>query len=316
MDEKPARPSPEPPLALPASDGKGRLFGIGLILLALSCFAILDTAAKWLTSHIPTLEGVWARYAGHFTLSFLVINPWTTPGLLKTRRPWLQIVRSALLFGATFFNFVALRYLQLDQTASLMFTMPFFVALLAGPLLGEWIGLRRWIAILAGFAGVLLITRPGAGGIHPAAILVLIGSACYALYNMLTRVLASHDSTPTTLFYTALVGFIAASLPLPFVWTAPADPWVIGAMVTVGVFGWIGHWLLINAHRYAPAATLAPFVYFQIVWMALAGFLVFGDVPNGWTIAGVAVVIASGLYLLNRERKMHAEASLKAQAGE
>ncbi len=304
------------PRALPASTGKSRLFGIGLILLALFCFAILDTAAKWLTSHVPTLEGVWARYAGHFALSFLVINPWTTPGVLKTRRPWLQIGRSALLFGATFFNFVALRYLQLDQTAALMFTMPFFVALFAGPLLGEWIGWRRWIAIIVGFAGVILITRPGAGGIHPAAILSLIGSIFYALYNISTRVLASHDSTPTTLFYTALVGFLVASGPLPLVWTTPTEPWVIGAMVTVGVFGWIGHWLLINAHRYAPAPVLAPFVYFQIVWMVAAGFLVFGDVPSGWTLAGVAIVVASGLYLLNRERKMHAEASIKAQTGE
>jgi drug/metabolite transporter (DMT)-like permease len=315
MDAK-QQPSDAGPRALPAADARSRLIGIGLILLALSCFAVLDTAAKWLTSHIPTLEGVWARYTGHFLLSFALFNPWTTPGLVKTRRPWLQVGRSALLFGATFFNFVALRYLQLDQTAALMFTMPFFVALFAGPLLGEWIGTRRWIAIIVGFCGVLLITQPGAGGIHPAAILVLIGSICYALYNMSTRALAAHDSTATTLFYTALVGFIAASLPLPLVWTTPTDPWVIGAMVTVGVFGWIGHWLLISAHKYAPAATLAPFVYFQIVWMALSGFLVFGDVPSGWTIAGVAVVIASGLYLLNRERKMHAEASLKAQAGE
>jgi len=301
---------------LPASNARSRLIGIGLIFLALMCFATLDTAAKWLTSHIPILEGVWARYAGHFGLSLLVFNPWTTPGLTKTSRPWLQIGRSALLFGATFLNFVALRYLQLDQTGALMFTMPFFVALFAGPLLGEWIGLRRWIAILVGFSGVVLITRPGMGGIHPAALLSLAGSICYALYNISTRVLASHDSTQTTLFYTALVGFLAASIPLPLVWTTPSDPWVIVAMVAVGAFGWIGHWLLIVAHRYAPAPVLAPFVYFQIVWMATAGFLVFGQLPSAWTLAGVAVVIASGLYLLNRERKMHAESSIRAQTGE
>jgi len=301
---------------LPASTARSRLIGIGLILLALFCFAILDTSAKWLTGKLTTVEIVWARYAGAFLLSFVVVNPWTAPGLMRTNRPWLQIIRSALLFASTFLNFVALRYLQLDQTSSLMFSMPFFVALLAGPLLGEWIGLRRWIAVVVGFAGVLIITRPGLGGIHPAALLSLIGSVSYALYNILTRVLAAHDSTATTLFYTALVGFIAASIPLPAFWTMPTDPWVIFAMLVVGAFGWIGHWFLIIAHRYAPAPVLAPFVYFQIVWMATAGFLVFGDVPSSWTLAGVAVVIASGLYLLNRERKMHAEQSLKAQTGD
>lgn len=284
--------------------------------LALVCFCILDTSAKWLNHHISTLEVLWARYAGHFVISLIFVNPWTTPGLLSTQRPWLQIFRSLLLVGSSITNFIALRYLQLDQTMAIIFTTPFFVALCAGPMLGEWIGPRRWAAILFGFAGVLLVTRPGAGGIHPAAFLSLIGAICYALYNLTTRILASYDSTATTAFYSALVGVVVSTIPLPWFWSAPSEHLVISAMVWVGALGWIGHLFLIMAHRRVPAAILAPFIYTQIIWMIIAGYLVFGDVPNHWTLAGVAVVIGSGLYLLYREREQKAEASLKAQTGE
>jgi drug/metabolite transporter (DMT)-like permease len=244
----------------------------------------------------------------HFVVSMLIVNPWTLPGLLATKKPWLQIGRSTLLFASTAFNFVALHYLQLDQTATIAFTAPFFIALLAGPLLGEWIHWRRWTAIIVGFCGVLLVMRPGAGeGIHPIFILSLLSTICYAFYNLSTRFLAGYDTTGTTMFYTALVGFIAASIPLPYVWITPTDPLVIAGMVAVGTFGFVGHLFLVLAHRYAPAAVLAPFTYTQIVWYVAGGFLVFGDVPTGYTLAGAAVVIASGLYLLYRERKVKGE---------
>lgn len=306
-----------PPDTIPAAnDPRARLIGIALICGALVCFACLDTTAKWLSQHINTLEIVWARYAGHFLISLVFINPWTLPGFAKTTRPRLQIIRSCLLFASTVFNFFALRYLQLDQASVIAFMTPFIIAIFAGPLLGEWIGWRRWVAIIVGFLGVIVIARPGAGGIHPAAILSIMSCIVYALYNITTRMLASHDSTATTMFYSSLVGFITASIPLPFVWTAPGDPWIIFGMVMTGVFGLLGHMLLIIAHRYAPAAILAPFIYTQIIWYAAGGFLVFGDVPNAFTLAGAAIIISSGLYLLYRERKLKAEAALKAQTGE
>ena len=295
----------EPLDQLPAADDvRARLLGIGLMCAALFFFACLDTIAKWLTTSLPILEVVWARYASHFFISLLVVNPWTMPGLMKTQRPWLQIGRSALLFASTACNFVALRYLQLDQTATISFTTPFIIALLAGPLLGEWIHWRRWLAIIVGFCGVLLVTRPGFGGIHPAAIFSLISMICYALYNLMTRFLAGQDTTGTTAFYTALVGFLAASVPLPAVWVTPTEPLVIVGMIAVGAFGWIGHLFLIVAHRYAPAPVLAPYIYTQLIWYVAGGFLVFGELPNGFTLAGAAIVTASGLYLLYRERKV------------
>jgi drug/metabolite transporter (DMT)-like permease len=280
------------------------LVGIALMCLAVMSFALTDTTAKWLSAHINVLIVVWARYVIHFALSLVVFNPWTVPGLMRTQRPGLQIVRSALLFATTALNFTSLQFLQLDQTVSIMFSIPFFVALFAGPLLGERVGLERWLAIIVGFAGILLVVRPGAGGIHPAAILSLVAAATYALYSITTRMLARTDASKTTLFYTALVGSVVASIPLPFVWETPRDPVVIGAMLGLGAVAGAGHFVLILAHARAPAATLAPYIYTQILSMIALGWLVFGQVPSLWTLAGAAIVIASGAYLLVRDAQM------------
>lgn len=182
--------------------------------------------------------------------------------------------------------------------------------MLAGPILGEWLGWRRWAAICFGFVGVLLVTRPGAGGIHPAALLSLGGALCYAFYGIMTRALSRTDSNETTLFYSNLVGAVAMLPVLPFVWTAPSDPLLIALMIVMGVFASLGHYLLIIAHRLAPASILSPFIYTQLVSTIALGYFVFGDVPNHWTMAGAATVIASGLYLIHRERKRHVTPSL------
>lgn len=297
------------PLGSATPVGRSALAGIGLMCLAVWSFALTDATAKWLSGHINVLMVVWARYAIQFVVSLLVFNPWSVPGLLRTTRPWLQLGRSALLYTTTALNFAALQYLQLDQTVSIMFSTPFFVALMAGPLLGEWVGARRWIAILVGFAGILLVVRPGAGGMHPAAFLSLGAAATYALYSITTRMLAPHDPSPTTLFYSALVGTIAATLPLPFVWETPHEPLVYGGMLFLGVIAGAGHFVLILAHARAPAATLAPFIYTQIIAMVALGWFLFGQVPSLWTLAGAAVVISSGIYLILRERKLHRRAS-------
>jgi len=271
---------------------------------AVVLFACNDAAAKYLNTHMHTVQVVWARYMAAFALAIVLLNPTGNPQVMRTRRPWLQLGRSALLLGSTVLNFFALRYLQLDEAVSIIFCTPFIVAALGGPMLGEWIGWRRWTAIVVGFAGILLVTRPGSGGIHPAALLVVVAAICYALYSILTRVLTRSDSDATTNFYSNLVGAAAITVAVPFYWSAQSDPLVIALMCSMGLFSGLGHFLLIRAHRLAPAGVLAPFIYTEIVWMIALGFLVFGDVPNRWTLAGAAVVIVSGLYLLYRERVM------------
>lgn len=286
-----------------AHERRQRLTGILLMMGAVASFACLDSTAKYLTAHMDTVQIVWARYTSAFVLAFIFINPFSHPGLMRTTRRGLQMGRSLLLLLSTVFNFIAVRYLQLDQTTSIMFMTPFLVALLAGPMLGEWVGARRWAAILVGFSGVLVVTRPGFGGIHPAALFCVAGSVCYAVYSITTRLLARTDSSETTLFYSNLVGFAAMSFILPPFWSTPTDPLVIILMIALGAFGSFGHFLLILAHRLAPAAILAPFVYTQLVWMIALGYIVFADVPAAWTLAGAAIVISSGLYLLYREHR-------------
>jgi drug/metabolite transporter (DMT)-like permease len=280
-----------------------RLSGIALMCGAVACFAFLDTSAKYLSPQMPTSQIVAARYISAFFLALILINPITHPRLLVTRRPVLQIVRSFLMLGSTVLNFVALRYLQLDQTSSIMFSTPFLVAIMAGPLLGESLDWRRWAAIGVGFAGVLLVTRPGAGGIHPAALLSFGGALCYAVYGITTRALSRTDSNETTLFYSNLVGVVVMLPVLPFIWTPPADVLSVVLMVVMGAFASLGHFLLIVGHRRAPASVLSPFIYSQMIWMIGLGYFVFGDVPNHWTLAGAAVVVASGLYLIQREHR-------------
>jgi len=224
--------------------------------------------------------------------------------LLRTRSPKLQIARSVLLVASSALNFLALRWLQLDEALSIIFTFPFIVAIASGPLLGEWIGWRRWCAIGFGFGGVLLITRPGFGGMHPAALLSLAATICYGFYAVITRIVSRVDSNQTSLFYANCIGALVMLPVIPFVWQAPSN-WAIALlMIATGVLGSLGHFFLIAGHRLAPASVLSPFVYTQLIWVVILGYLVFDHVPTGWTMAGAAMVIASGLYLLHRERRV------------
>jgi drug/metabolite transporter (DMT)-like permease len=203
----------------------------------------------------------------------------------------------------TALNFWALQYLQLAETGAIQFSVPILIALFAAPLLKERLDAARWIAIVAGFAGVLVILRPGMQGFHPALLIALANAALYALFNLLTRHLAAYDSAETTQFISGIVATLAA---MPFalaVWQSPVS-WVEWAVAAaIGIAGGLGHYFLALAHRYAPASVLAPFLYQQILWMVLFGFLVFGDLPDAPVVAGCAIVIASGAYLLHREKR-------------
>jgi drug/metabolite transporter (DMT)-like permease len=287
-----------------AHQRRQRLTGIALMCAAVALFACLDTTAKYLNTQMDSLQIAWARYTSAFVLTLFVSNPLTQPGLLRSGAMKLQIIRSVLLVLATIGNFLALRWMQLDEVLSIIFTFPFIVAIVSGPLLGEWIGWRRWCAIGVGFGGVLLITRPGFTGVHPAALFSLGATISYGFYAVITRIVARTDSNQTSLFYANLIGTLIMLPVLPFVWQTPSS-WVIVLMLLgIGVLGSIGHLCLIAGHRMAPASVLSPFIYTQLIWVVILGYVVFDHVPTGWTMAGAAIVIASGLYLLYRERKL------------
>ena len=272
------------------------------MVAAFLLFTFLDTAAKLLAEEMNSLQIVWARFIGHAVLVVVVLMPSKGTRVFASSNLRLQIIRSIFLLISTIFNFFALRYLQLATTSSIMFTVPLLVAALSVPLLGEHVGWRRWTAIAVGFAGVLIIVRPGGAELHWAVGLSLCNVVAVALYQITTRKLAARDHSDTTSLYSPMVGAIILLPLLPFVWEAPSGPLAWLLLCSMGVFGGIGHWLLIIAHRYAPASLLAPLSYTSILWMTTSGYLVFGHLPDGWTVVGAAVVIASGLYVFHRER--------------
>jgi drug/metabolite transporter (DMT)-like permease len=286
---------------LKTDTARNRLIGIGIISITFLSFAILDTSAKWLVATLPVMQVVWLRFLFHVIFSALLLGPRSGLSLVRTRRPGLQLLRSMMLPAMTALNFWALQYLQLAETGAIQFAVPILIAVF-GALLGERLDRGRWIAVMVGFVGVMLIVRPGTEGFHPALLLSLGNAVLYALFNLLTRKLVGTESPEATQFLSAL-GAAVVFAPLAFaVWRDPASTSDWAIVMLAGLSGGAGHYLLAVAHRYAPATVLAPFMYQQILWMSLLGYLVFGDVPGPAVVAGTLVVVASGLYLLYRER--------------
>jgi len=302
---------PTPPSPLPSRiplKALLALFGSTIV------FACLDTTAKAVSYHLPVIEVSWFRYFINLVMASVVLNPISSPGAWRFRRPGMQILRSLLLTAMTLANFSALHYLQVAEVTSIGFLSPMVITLLSVLFLHETIGIRRVVAILAGFSGVLLITQPGFGTFHPAMLLALASMLSGAIYTLVTRHLATRVDPGSLVISLAAVPSLLLVPPLLVVWQTPASLLVWGMLIFMGAAGGFGHFLVMTAHRFASAAALAPYGYIQLVWTVISGYLVFADVPSVWTIAGAGVVIASGLYLLHRERVVHARA-LAAAAG-
>jgi drug/metabolite transporter (DMT)-like permease len=287
---------------LQADSARNRLTGIALVSLTYLIFTLLDGSAKWLVGSVPVIVVVWLRFLTHAVFASALLLPLRGKKLIATNHWRWHIVRGAMFCAMTGINFWALQYLQLAVTSSIFFVVPIVIALVAAPMLGEKLDAGRWAAILVGFAGVLVIVRPGTEDFHPAMLLSLVNAVLYALFNLSTRQLAAYD-TPETIQY--LPAVVASLLLAPFAvagWQSPAGwlEWTV--LCLLGVFGGLGHYLLALAHRYAPATVIAPFLYQQVLYMALFGYLVFGDVPAAGVWIGAGIVIASGLYLFARER--------------
>lgn len=271
---------------------------------AVCVFSGLDATAKHLVAHLPTPVVVLFRYA--FAAAIVTGVVWRAGGrdLLATTHLRLHLLRGALLLGCTALNFLAVNYLRLDQTSALMFSTPLFVCALSVPLLGERVGPHRWLVVILGFIGVLVIIRPGTDGFHWAMFASLGVALCGALYQIATRHVGHSDHALTSLFYVSAAGTVFATPLTALGWHMPHG-WQWLALAAMGMLGSLGHLMLIEAHRRAPAPVLAPYVYVQIIPMSALGYLVFGNTPDVWTLVGAAVIIASGLYVFYREHRIN-----------
>ena len=284
------------------------------MLAATGLFSLLDATAKYLAinTDLSVLQIAWLRFFVQFVLMVMLVPAFgkvTIGGLFASKRPWLQFLRSIFMALTTLFNFLALQYLPLAQTVTILFLAPLVAALLSGPLLGEWVGWRRLIAIIVGFIGVLIVVRPGFAEIDPAIGYSFAAMTAFALFILLTRPLAAHDPPVVTLFYSMLVGvfFGAPMVAANWVWPQTTGIWLL--CIALGCFGGFGHYAFVLAYRLASTPTLAPFQYMQILSMVFLGYVIFGEVPSIWTLIGSAIVVASGLYLFHRENMVRATVS-------
>jgi drug/metabolite transporter (DMT)-like permease len=280
------------------------LRGILLFLAALFLFAALDATAKYMNAFFAVPLLVWARYLVHFVFMLVFMAPGIGREIIATHRPWLMSFRALMLVGVTLLAQLALKTLPLAETTALLFVTPLLVALLAGPLLGEQVRRRTWLATVAGFAGVLLIARPGGAMAGPGIAYALGGALCYAIYQILTRKLAATEHPTRLLFYTAMVGTLSMSLTLPAYWDGQMPTLTQSLLITsLGLYGGVGHALLIRAFREAPASTLSPLLYIQLIWATLLGWWVFKQLPDLLAITGMLIIGASGLSLAIRRQR-------------
>jgi drug/metabolite transporter (DMT)-like permease len=274
------------------------------MLLAVSCFGCLDTISKILAAHYPAPAIVWARYVLQTVAMVAIFMPRMGLSLVRTRNPWLQIVRGTVLTASSVVFVVALGYMPIAEVSSIMFMSPIFVALAGGPLLGERLHPRTWVALAGGFIGVMLIIRPGSAVFAWTALLPLCCAIFVATYQLLTRKLAGRDDPITTLFYPGVVACLAIPPLFPAAaFVLPTVPLHAAMIAAIGVLGAVGHFFLIRAHAVAPATLLAPFGYAQLVVVLVLGWLVFGQLPDPLALAGIALVASSGLGLVLAGRK-------------
>lgn len=287
--------------------------GIALILASTVFLGASDVTAKYLSATLPSIEIAWIRF-----LTFaLIMSPAMLPGsplfALRTERLGLQLMRGAALVGSSLFFISGLRFLPIAEASATGFVAPLFVTALSIVFLSEKVGVRRWLATAIGLLGVLIILRPGTSAFHAAAFFPLVSAVAWACTLILTRMMSGREHVLTTMAYSSIAGLCILSALVPFVWVTPS--WHdIAFGVFIGVASTAGQWIVVLAFRYADASVLAPFSYTQLLWVSILGFMVFGEVPDIWTVTGAVFIVGSGLYTAHRERVRRSQ--LLAMTGE
>lgn len=283
------------------------LTGIALQVAAMACFALLDTTTKFISASVPVLMALWFRYAFQAVATTLAVLPVRGRSLLRTAHPRFQCLRGVLLLTSSMLAFFSLKYMPVGEFTAIVMISPLIITLFASLTLGERVSALRWALVIGGFLGTLIIIRPGDDTFDWTMLLPLALVATHAWFQILTSRLARTEDPVTMHFYTGWVGTLIASLALPFAWTW-LDSWTLwGGLVLMGVMGTVGHFMMILAYGRAPASTLTPFLYTQIGFAMIGGWLAFSHVPDRWSILGMALIAAcgaAGAWLSVRETRL------------
>ena len=279
------------------------LLGIAFMILAVTMFPFMNGIVQLLSPRYGSDQIIWARVTSHLVFMLILFMPKDGWAIFRTRQLGAQVIRSMAQLMSTSFYFTSLKFLGLAQATSISFMTPFFVALLAWPILGERLRLHRVVAMLVAFSGVLLVIRPGTGVFQWASLGILCSTCFYALYQVFTRRVAGHDSPNTSVIYSVLLAAVVMSVIMLFRWKTP-ETWLdAGLMFSLGIFGGIGHWCLAKAMTYAPANVVSPFQYWQLIGAVIIGYFISGHLPDGLTWLGAAIIIGAGLYLAWRDTR-------------
>jgi drug/metabolite transporter (DMT)-like permease len=290
-------PRGQPPVP---PDNLGR--AVFYMVLAALLLPAINACAKHLSGY-SVLQIGWARYAGHFVFMLIVFAPANGLAMLRSSALPLQLVRSGLHCASALLMFSALAMVALTTATAINFSAPLIVTALAPLMLGERIGWHRMAAVCVGFAGALIVVRPGYTDTGLATALLLINAVISALIQILSRKLAGRDRAITSNTYMVVIGFAVLTLPLPFVWRTPLLAIDIFTFVAMGIFGGLGHYFLVSAFEQAPATFVSPFNYLQLIGAGVLGYVIFGQLPDIWTWVGAAIIAGSGIFVLLRERR-------------
>ncbi|BDU52078.1 DMT family transporter [Limnohabitans sp. INBF002] len=270
------------------------LLGISLLLIAMACFAILDTTTKRVTTVVPVMMAIWARYFFQAVLTTAVVLPLKGLDVLKTNNPRQQLTRGVLLTVVTGLAFSSLRFLPVGEFTAIVMTVPLLVTLLAARLLGEHVSAQRVWLVCGGFVGTLIIVRPGTDVFGWPLLIPLALVIVNAAFQLLTSKMTRTEDAMTTQFYTTWVGTALTSVPLFWFWVPISDTRVLLELVLMGVAGCVGHFLLIMAFERSPAGTLMPYMYAQIGFAMLGGWWVFDHVPDHLSMMGIGLIALCG----------------------
>ena len=288
---------------LSAEKVQNNLKGLLLMTAGFASYSVADVFAKLLTADYHPIQIVMTRQMG-LVVGVIVLIFLSGPQIVRSAAPGLQIARGfCAIISATCFIF-AITYVPLADAVAISFIAPFLVTILGATILREPVGIRRWSAVGAGLIGTIIIVRPGMGVFHPAIFLVIVAAAAFAVRQIISRYLGDKDRTSTTLAYTSLTTLVVLAIPLPFFWRAPINMTDVAMMVGMAIIAGLGEFFIIRALEIALAVVVAPTHYSLIIFSTIWGYIFFADLPDFWTWAGALIIIVSGLYMMNRERKI------------